>query len=368
MVTLRFFFLLISVLFAASLNAAPKDSIKIGAVLMLSGDQAVYGRALLEGIQIGLEEINSSGGINGRKIKLIVEDSELKPKVAHTAAKKLTELDKVTAVLNASFMESMANGKVFESARIPVITLWDSATEIEEIGDYVFGIGLWTPSSAKRASDYAFDDLKARSVVVVSLQSEWSETVADLFEKMFKEKGGKILKRFSLEPSETDFRTVIAKTKSLNPDVLYSPLTESVVAFYSQIRQANFNKPIVTSDIIADEHISLAPDIFEGIFQTSAQDPSSETAGRVLKLYRKKHNKDPKLPLFIAWGYDGFNLLVSSIKTVGEDPEGIKDYLYKVKDFPGASAKISFNKHGSSPVMEKMFKISNGKFELLDKE
>jgi branched-chain amino acid transport system substrate-binding protein len=172
--------------------AVPDNSVRLGAILMLTGDQAVYGKALLEGIELGLDEANATGD---RKFSVIVEDSQLKPQVAHTAATKLVKTDRVAATLNASFIESMANGKVFESAKVPVITLWDSASEIEQLGDYVFGIGLWTPSSARRASDFAATNLSARSAVIINTEAEWSETVAGLFEEYFTEGGGTILKR-----------------------------------------------------------------------------------------------------------------------------------------------------------------------------
>jgi branched-chain amino acid transport system substrate-binding protein len=344
-------------------DAAPKQSVRVGAILMLSGDQAVYGKALLEGIELGLEEANANAK---EHFSLIVEDSQLKPQVAHSAATKLLKVDRVTAALNASFIESMANGKVFESAKVPVITLWDSASEIERLGDYVFGIGLWTPSSASRASDFALTSLSARTAVIINTQAEWSETVAGLFEEYFAEGGGVVLKRISVSPKENDFRTLVHLAKNFNADVLYAPITENLVPFYKQLREVQFSKPIITSDIIAAEHINQAPRIFEGVYQTNAPEPEGEVCASVVALYRRKFKREPTLPLFVAWGYDGIRLLTSAISKVGPDSEKIKEYLYTVDGFPGASSRITFNRSGSSPVMERMFVIRGGKFELVE--
>jgi branched-chain amino acid transport system substrate-binding protein len=343
--------------------AVPDNSVRLGAILMLTGDQAVYGKALLEGIELGLDEANATGD---RKFSVIVEDSQLKPQVAHTAATKLVKTDRVAATLNASFIESMANGKVFESAKVPVITLWDSASEIEQLGDYVFGIGLWTPSSARRASDFAATNLSARSAVIINTEAEWSETVAGLFEEYFTEGGGTILKRASVTPREADFRTLILLVKSLRPDVLYAPLTENLVPFYKQLRAAHFDKPIIASDIIAAEHINQAPQVFEGVYQTNAPAPDGQAFPHLKALYRKKFQREPTLPLFVAWGYDGIRLLTSAVSKVGPKSEAIKDYLYTIAGFPGASSTISFNREGSSPVIERMFVIRGGRFEIVE--
>jgi ABC-type branched-subunit amino acid transport system substrate-binding protein len=70
--------------------------------------------------------------------------------------------------------------------------------------------------------------------------------------------------------------------------------------------------------------------------------------------------------LFVAWGYDGIRLLTSAVSKVGPKSEAIKDYLYTIAGFPGASSTISFNREGSSPVIERMFVIRGGRFEIVE--
>ena len=93
---------IILLLFCPFCNADPREElnpIPIGALLHLTGDLAMQGAAFREGIEIASEEINNSGGIHGRPLKIIFEDTQLKASVSFTAAKKLTELDKVVATV-----------------------------------------------------------------------------------------------------------------------------------------------------------------------------------------------------------------------------------------------------------------------------
>lgn len=350
---------------APAITVAEDSAIKIGAILMLTGDQAVYGNAMRQGIELAREEINHAGGIGKRKLTVILEDSQLKPKEAHTAAVRLVTQEKISAAINASFIEVMANGSVFEKAKIPAITLWDSSEEIEKLGDYIFGVGVWSPSSANRAAEFSSSDLRAKTAVIINLHAEWSETVGKLFAARFESLGGKVLKVFTLLPSSTDFRTVLLQAKALGADVLYTPLTENIVPFYTQLHAMQLTAPVVTSDIIADEHIRSNPTVFEGIYQTNPADPDSPAAQRLLQKYRERYGRTANLPLFVAWGYDAVHLFARAIEQAGENPQKIKDFLYSVRGYPGASGTISFNSRGSSPVLEKMYRIKNGKFKLV---
>jgi branched-chain amino acid transport system substrate-binding protein len=337
--------------------------VTIGAILMLTGDQAAYGVAMREGIELAYEDALASNTFGARRIKLLVEDSRLDPKTAHTAAKKLIEIDHIIAALDASFLEIMANGKLFEQARVPVVTLWDSSQEIEQLGNYVFGIGIWTPSAAEAAAQFSLQTLAAKTAVILSMQNEWSETVAKLFQEQFERGGGKVLRSESLPPATSDFRTSLAKAKNLRPDVFYTPVTENIVPFYTQLRQLGVSAPIVTSDIVAKEHIALAPSVFEGLYQTMPPQPTSPAAEKMLALYREKFQREPSLPLITALGYDGMRLLLKALADGATASEEVKKNLYTVSDFPGASRTISISADGSSPVAEKMFRLTAEKWQ-----
>ncbi|MDC0358839.1 ABC transporter substrate-binding protein [Oligoflexia bacterium] len=339
------------------------ETLNVGAILILSSDQAQYGKAMQEGIEIALDECNAKLKITSHTLRVFYEDSALRPKQAHTAALKLINQNHIIAGINSAFSEVMPNGKLFERYKVPAITLWDSSRQIEKLGDYNFAIGLWTPSSAEVSSEFARKQLKAKTAVIINTQGDWAETVATLFEADFEKHGGKVLGRYAVHPDNNDFKSILTKTKFKNPDVIYAPLMEDLIPFYKQLRKLNVSSKIVTSDIIAREHIDLIPNLLEGVYQSNAPALEGDRAMLLDRKYKSRYGRKPKLPLFSAWGYDGLMLICEAVKSEAITSEAIKQFLYDLKDFPGLSNTINFTPEGSSPVIEKMFKITEGKFE-----
>lgn len=346
-----------------------QEEIRIGTILHLTGDQAEPAEAFLKGIELAVEEINNKGGITGKQIKLFIEDDELKPRLAHTAAVKLVNADKIHAIILASYLEAMVAGPYLEEQKTPSIVLWDTAKDIEDIGEYIFGIGIWTPSAGEGVANYAYNELGIRKISIINIQNEWSLAVADFFEQEFNKLGGEIINRHTILSSDTtDFRTTITKIQKENPDAIYSPITDGITVFYKQLKEFGFDKPVISSDIITENHIEILGNAAEGIYQTQANDPEGERTQHMIELYFKKHSKLPKQLLFTSWGYDSVYLFKEAIeKSHSLESEKIKDGLYKIREFKGASGTISFDEKGSSRKLEKMFQIQRGEFILVEK-
>lgn len=343
------------------------STIKLGAILHLTGDQAEVAESFRSGIELAVEEINEKGGVLGRPVEIIIEDSKLDPTKAHSAAQKLIYIDKVDAAIDASYLEVMANGKNFNESRIPVITLWDSSAEIEALGQYVFGIGIWTPSAGEEAAKFIVNNLTKTKVAIINTQNEWAESVSQYFIAELQALGGEVTAAESVSPETTDFRTVISKVLASNPEVIYTPITDGVVQFYSQLKNQSFQGAIITSDIITSSHIEEAPQSFNEIYQTQAQDPTSEEARRLTQAYKSKWGEDPKQLLFVALGYDAVQLYAKSVEgTKSTDGYTLAQYLRTaIHSYPGASGVISINEHGSAPKLESVFQIINNEFSLV---
>jgi branched-chain amino acid transport system substrate-binding protein len=349
-------------IWGGDLGAQPGASIKIGGILDLTGDLAMQENALREGMEIAADEINAAGGVGGRAVALIIENSKSDSKLANAAAKKLISTDQVAAAVVATYQDIMASGALFERANIPAITLWDACPEIDGIGDYAFSIGPWIPSAGQAAAQFSFDKLKAMKVATVNTNEQWSESVTKYFKQRFVELGGEVGASFTVNPDVNDFKAIIVKLKAGDFDAIYTPLTFNLNPFYIQLRQLRFAKPVVSSDIITEENINQARDAYEGIYQTSIGDP--ETAGfkALEKLYDKKFKKKVTLPWFVATGYDAIRILASAMQKAGTEGAAIKDALYQIKGYQGAGRVYSFTAAGSSPDYEIMGQIRGGKF------
>ena len=344
-----------------------KQILKVGAVLHLTGDLAMVSAAFREGIELAVENTNLNTKNHKLEIKLIIEDGQNNPKISNTAIQKLINQDQVNVLLLSSHIDAMSGGATIEKARVPSIVLWDSNPEIDALGKYIFAIGPWTPSAGEVASRFAIQKLQARTAVVITNSDAWSEAVGEYFSKDFEKRGGKIIDRIVLNATETDFRSVISKIKAINPDILYSPLVFNLVPFYSQLKKQKFGAPILSSDIIAEEHISKAPEAFEGVYQTGLLDPTSVEYQQVRELYKSKYNREIMLPWFVAVGYDSIGMILNATSSGSSIlREAISQKIYKIKNYKGASSEISINEQGSSPQYEHMFRLLKGKFILVE--
>jgi branched-chain amino acid transport system substrate-binding protein len=354
------FLFLISSCFAA-LNVRAEDDVKVGAILHLTGDLAMPSAAFREGIELAVDKINA-GNLAGKKITVLFEDGKNNPNASFTAAKKLLELEKVPVSIISSHLDAVSSAQLFEKRKTPVLVLWDSNPIIDALGDYIFAIGPWTPSAGEASANYATKILHGQRAAIFYNRDPWSETVTDSFRKKFTEQGGEIAAEFPLNPDEVDFRSVITKVKSLQVDFIYTPLVFNLLPFYSQLKELALNKPIVTSDIIADEHIQQAPQVFEGIYQTNLPEPTSPQFVQMKEQYQKKFGKPVSMGWFVGIGYDAMNIIAQAIRTAGADSHAIQQELYKIKDFPGATTSITINEKGTCPQYEVMYQIQKGKF------
>ncbi len=347
-------------------GAADPEPIRIGALIVLTGQYAMQGNAFREGLELAASELNERGGIKGRKIEVHAEDTANLPLQALSAARKLIDQNHVIAAITTSYPELGTGAAEFQKQKIPVVHLWDSSPEIESMGDYIFGIGPWAPSSGEEAARFAAKSLRAKTAVIVHINDPWSQLVADYFKAEFSKDGGEILQTFAFNPQDLDFRSAFAKIRSLKPGVIYSPVTDNIVPFYTQLKQANINVPAISSGVIAEEHIVQKPEAFEGIYQTQIKDPNGPDMDSLAAAYEKKFKTRPALPWYIAIAYDGLKLIGDCLEKGEVKSTAVKDCIAGTKDFPGVTRSLSFNEGGSSPQMDRVFKIVKGKFVVQD--
>ena len=136
-------FLSLSACIALTLSACQPagsgDTIKIGFIGPLTGDAAAYGVDTLNGAKMKVDEINAAGGINGKQISLIVEDSKCNGADAVSAAQKLANVDKVVGVIGgACSSETLGAAPIFEAAKIVEIGTLSSSPDITKAGDFIF--------------------------------------------------------------------------------------------------------------------------------------------------------------------------------------------------------------------------------------
>lgn len=349
-------------------NKSSENEILIGEYESLTGAEATFGISSTNGLKLAVEEINGSGGLLGKQIKLITYDDQGKPSEAATVVQKLINKDKVVAVIGeVASSRSKAGAQICQSSKMPMVTPASTNPEVTAIGDYIFRVCFIDPFQATVMSKFALNSLKIKRVAVLQdVKNAYSTGLADFFIKQFKEMGGEIIEVQSYSAGDKDFKAQLTAIKSRNPEGIFVPGYYTDVGLIAiQAREIGITQPLFGGDGWESEKLTegKAKDALEGCFfstHVSAEDPS-EQIQNFIKKYREKYKMMPDAMSFLA--YDAGLILFDAIKRAGSvEADKIRDALAKTTNFKGVTGTISINEQRNAVKPAVIMEIKNGKF------
>ncbi|MHA1757143.1 MAG: ABC transporter substrate-binding protein, partial [Promethearchaeota archaeon] len=188
----------------------------------LTGDAALYGQSIKKGIDIAVAEINKTGGIKGRKILVIYEDSKALPAEGVTAFKKLINIHNVPAVIgDAVSSVTLAIAPIAEKDKIVVLSPLSSAPAITHAGDFIFRNVPSDLFGGKVAAYFAVKHQCWTSLAILYINNDFGVGLKEVFSDVVESLGGKIVASEAYEQGSTDFRTQLSKIKETDPDAIF---------------------------------------------------------------------------------------------------------------------------------------------------
>jgi len=346
----------ISLILAVFLSCSQKNdgdgTIKIGFIGPLTGPAASYGIPQKNGAALAAEEINTAGGLNGKKIEIIYEDSQMDPNKALSAVKKLIDIDKVSSVIGETTTAgTLAIADTANKNKVVLISPSASGAKVTDAGDYVFRISPSDTFQATIAAKLIFE-IGFKKGAIVFTNDDWGAGIEKALREDFSKLGGTIVASEGCTPGTQDFRTQLTKIKALKPDFIYIPLypAESAI-FLRQVKELNVPGQIIGADNFSEKAIlKTAGKAAEGVIFTMPSSPSSKAYEEFAKKYKAKFNEDASYSAAAA--YDCVNILFQVMKKAGTVGENIKNALYSIQDFAGISGKIGFDKNGDVNTKE----------------
>ncbi|MDA8123259.1 MAG: ABC transporter substrate-binding protein [Deltaproteobacteria bacterium] len=199
------------------------ETLKVGIVLPLTGEQAKFGEIEKRSFEMAAEEINGKGGVNGKKLELLFEDDTGKPDVGRSAVEKLISREKVP-VLTGGYSSSVtaAATAVAQQFKVPFMVTTGSADKITESGyDYVFRIN--PPASEYPAAVVTFLEqvVKPKTAVILYENSLFGQSSSKSFEEDCQKLKIDVVAKEGYHKGAVDFKPLLTKVKSLNPDLVY---------------------------------------------------------------------------------------------------------------------------------------------------
>jgi len=322
--------------------------ITIGATLPLSGDAAAWGKNTQEGIELALQEINASGGVLGKQIVVVYEDTQALPKEGVSAYRKLVSVDGVPAIIDDSVSGvTLAMAPMAEKDNVVILATGATAPKISEAGEYIFRIWNSDAYEGEISADYAFDTLGLRSVAILYINNEYGKGLEEVFKSRFESRGGNVPISEAFGQNSTDMRTQLSKIQASNPDGLYLVgYPKEIPIALRQARELGLNVSLLGTVAMQDPQLlESAGYAAEGLMFPYPQDPTGEQVDHFKQAFQKQYGKEPGITADV--GYDAIKMIVIAIElsggTTGED---IRIGLNMLKDYPGVSGTMTFDENG----------------------
>lgn len=352
-------------------NGVRADAIPIGVLTPLTGSDAAYGAATRKGIDLAAAEINASGGIGGRPVRIVYADDRMSATDGVNAFQQLIAAEHPPVVIGP-FGSSvvLAVAPIANSARVPIISASATGDSIADAGDYVFRI---TPPNSRQGSDdaaYSYNRLGARRAMIVFQNNEYGTTLRNAFARKFQELGGQIVGVEGADVGSTDFRPSLRKALSLRPDVIFFPLhSQDATLFLRQAREQGVSGAFISADgAMTNELVAGAGPAAEGVyFSTLAL--GFGVADRQIDAFRRAHAArygagEPDV--YSAYYYEAMMIVAQALRS-GTSPEDVRSALNRMNGrsaFLGITGTTSFDRRGEVDKPFYVYRVVNGSFQL----
>ena len=332
-------------------QAPSGDPVRIALTAPLTGNSSQYGESFQNSVELACEQWNAKGGVLGRPIEVVVEDTAGDSAQAATVAQKIVSDDTIFAQIgDFSTACCLAAQPIYANAEMIQLSPTCSAVNFAVGSEWSFECLGTQDVQGEFMAQWAYDN-GVRKVAILYLNSDWGISVDEGFAKAFEALGGEILIEEPYNDGETDFSAALTKLRETDPDALY------IACYYNDGAAINIQRKTLGWDIpvyhpgtvYSTDFLSIGGDAVEGVYTNVGfypDDPTPE-AETFITEYNAKYGVDPDY--YGACAYDSFNVLMTAIETAGQlDSAQVRDALAATTDFPGVSGNITFDENGDA--------------------
>jgi len=355
-------------------EAAPPPAvavIKIGHVAPLTGGIAHLGKDNENGARLAVEEINAAGGIKiGDKtfnLELVPEDDKADPKEGTVAAQKLVDAGVAAVVGHLNSGTSIPASKIYADANVTQISPSATNPKLTEQGfKTTFRVVANDNQQGAVLANYAAETLKAKTIAIVDDRTAYGQGLADVVERVAKEKGLKVVAREFTNDKATDFNAILTKIRGTKPDVImYGGMDATAGPMAKQMKQLGIKSVLLAGDgVCSPEFIKLAGDAATVLHCSMAGEAVEKLAkgAEFVDKYKKRFNAD--VQVYSPYSYDAVYVITDAIKRAGSADRAAITAAMPATNYPGVTGTIAFDDKGDiKGGAISMFQVKGDKLE-----
>ena len=354
-----------------------KTEIVLGSIQDLSGPLAGFGKQVRNGMLLRVDEINEQGGINGRKIRLIVEDSGYDPKRAVLAAQKLVNQDKIFAMVGhiGTAQNNAAMPVQFEKSVINFFPVTAAREMYEPFHRLKYSFAATYYDQMRIALPKMVKDKGAKKVCSLYQDDEFGLEVQRGAEAGLKTINMEVAEKTTYKRGATDFSSQIARLKASGCDlVVLGTIIRETIGAIGEARKTGFNPTFLGSSAAYTDLIhKLGGKAMDGLYATmTVQNPYLDEASQPIRFwankYKTKFNEDPAV--FSVYGYNIVDAFAMAARKAG--PNLTTEGFIKAMDtmvlppdiFGSAEARFEPQKRLGSDL-SRLSQIQDGKWKVV---
>jgi len=317
-------------------------TLRIGALMPMTGDLQAYGETSLNGLKLAIQHVNEQGGVRGTEAEVITGDTQTAPQPGTDAAQQLVNIDGVHALVGAlsSGVTIPVAQSVSSSQGVVQISPASTSPVITDLNDNDF-LFRTVPSDAFQGvamSELVQEDGLDR-VAILYINNDYGEGLADSFENTFEKAGGEVTNSQAYEPGAGSYRGDLSDVSDGDPEaLLLIGYPENGITILRQALEGDHFDHFIFSDGMKSPDVieSVGAEALEGAYGTAPQAPEgSDAAKNFTEAYNETYGERPPQP-FIDTAYDaGFIIALASQAAGSRDREAIRDHLREVANAPG---------------------------------
>ena len=358
---------------------AQQEPLRVGMIQPLSGPIAAAGSYIVNGAKIALDRINAKGGVNGRKIELIIEDNKSDPAETRNAAEKLIVRDKVPVLIGA-WGSSMTLAMMPLAAQHGVGIVVETSSSVKITDPKTPGskvVSRISPTSELEAFgvDPLLPQLGMKKIGYIAVNTDWGRGAVVAFGEVLKKHGAKVELVEYVGQADTDFYSQLTKFKAAGVDsVIITDDAPKTAKMLQQMKELGLNAKVLVTGGSAwpDSIVQLAgAPAVEGAMFINFYNPYDHALAGDPEASRAYVDEWKKRGL--PWigvvegmrGFDAVNLVAKALETAGDPtPAKVQEALRRA-EVKGLYGLIRFDKNGQSYCNIILSQVKNGKYAMV---
>ena len=348
--------------------AQAADTVKIYGLVELSGTGTTSGTNFNNGVKLAVKEINATGGILGRKIEYIAEDTQSNPGVSKGLAQKAVDEGSYVVmgpVFSGSILVSMAETK---RAEIPNFVGGEAAAITQQGNPYIFRTSFTQSTAMPKVANYISDNIKAKVIDIIYTNNDFGKGGRDLAMKSFEAKGIKMGADISTDAGQVDFSSAVLKARQSGSDALFVYTNEEEAArLLKELRKQGYTKPVIGETVLTSQKvIELAGDAANGAIAHVGltADAPQATVKKFDQAYQKEYQS--RTDHNGLKGYSAMYIVKAVTEKIGKfDSKALAQAMHGIsfsaKQYPGILLDVSYDANGDLDRESYTTKVVNGK-------